>query len=490
VDPRATLIILDGARPDVFADLAGRGDLPNIGRHLLETGGITAATTVFPSTTGVAYLPFLTGCYPGTCDVPGIRWLDPLRYGGRWWRDRDHVRSYCGPQGPRLGTDLPAGVPSLFDIEEDSVALCTPFSRGLGRSRIRAGGARSLWGGLAHYTGRYGPLERAVGRELIRLAPRRHRLTFAVFPGIDGVTHFHDPWHPAVLDVYRAFDRVFGRFVAASGMDGDALTMLVSDHGLSTVDRHTDVALELEGLGVPVLRHPLVWRRSPKAAVMVSGNGSAHVYLRPGEPRRRRYSASQIEAGEVTGIPGETIRFLAALPGIAFVAATEGDHLVLYTRAARSRLTDHGDGLIHYDPGDGDTLGLGGPATRHEREWLRASYDGNFPDAPMQLLQLFRTRRTGDLVVVAAPGADLRHAWEIPEHRAGHGSLHGEHMRCLVAANRSWQGPLRTTDLFPVILDHLGHEPLPGIDGRLPARAEVSRPDRDAPPAAAGPPGP
>ena len=104
---RATLIILDGARPDVFRHLVERGDLPQLSQHLLTPGGITPATTVFPSTTGVAYLPLLTGCYPGTCDVPGIRWLDRRHYGGAWWRDREHVRSYCGYQGGRLNDDLP-----------------------------------------------------------------------------------------------------------------------------------------------------------------------------------------------------------------------------------------------------------------------------------------------------------------------------------------------------------------------------------------------
>ncbi|MDT8437282.1 MAG: alkaline phosphatase family protein, partial [Gemmatimonadota bacterium] len=84
--PRATILLLDGARPDVLDHLRAAGDLPHLERHLLAGADCGAAVTAFPSTTGVAYLPFLTGCYPGTCDVPGIRWLDPRRYDGRWWR--------------------------------------------------------------------------------------------------------------------------------------------------------------------------------------------------------------------------------------------------------------------------------------------------------------------------------------------------------------------------------------------------------------------
>src|SRR5439155_26511954 len=70
------LVLVDGARVDVVQDLLERGDLPNLARHVVEPGGLTIGTSVFPSTTGVAYLPFLYGVYPGTANIPGIRWLD------------------------------------------------------------------------------------------------------------------------------------------------------------------------------------------------------------------------------------------------------------------------------------------------------------------------------------------------------------------------------------------------------------------------------
>ena len=149
---RAVLLLVDGARPDVFEHLVAAGDLPNVARHVLEPGEMVPATTVFPSTTCVAYLPFLTGCYPGTCDVPGIRWLDVARYGGRWWRDRAHVRSYCGYQGGRLDGDIEPSIPSLFDIVPHAVGICTPIARGLGHARVWTSTARAVWGAVGHYT--------------------------------------------------------------------------------------------------------------------------------------------------------------------------------------------------------------------------------------------------------------------------------------------------------------------------------------------------
>ncbi|MBI2403321.1 MAG: alkaline phosphatase family protein [Gemmatimonadetes bacterium] len=483
-DQGVTLIILDGARPDVFQHLAAAGDLPNTSRWVLEPGGVAPATTVLPSTTGVAYLPFLTGCYPGTCNVPGIRWLDPAQYGGAWWTDREHVRSYCGYQGKRLNTDVPDSVLSLFDIEPDSVGLCTPFWRRLTPGGTRMGLVRAGLGWQAHYTGWYLVLDQAVGRQLARIARGRHRLVFAVFPGVDGLTHFFDPWHPRVLEVYRHFDRALGRYAARGGFEGDRLVAIVSDHGMARVDRHTDVALALERRGLPALRHPILWRRDPDVAVMVSGNASAQLYLRPGVKRSQRWSVPAIESGEVAGIPRDLVSYLAALDGIAFVAGTDGRDIVVHSSAGRARLSPDGDGRISYHPETADVLKLGDlRATRASGEWLTASLDGPFPDAPTQLLQLFRSPRAGDLIVAAALHTDLRSAWEIPPHRSGHGSLVHDHMRCLVALNRPVRGPLRTVDLFALALSHLGHAIPPGIDAAYAGdgartRRPLDRPDR------------
>ncbi len=45
-DRRVVMLLLDGARHDVFEDLAARGDLPHIARHLLEPGGSVAVAIV------------------------------------------------------------------------------------------------------------------------------------------------------------------------------------------------------------------------------------------------------------------------------------------------------------------------------------------------------------------------------------------------------------------------------------------------------------
>jgi hypothetical protein len=464
-----SLFLLDGARPDVFDALVERGDLPHITRHLLAGGRSVPAVTAFPSTTGVAYLPFFTGCYPGTCDVPGIRWLDPRGYRGPWWQERDHLRSYCGPQSGLLDRDVRAGIPMLFELVPDAVALASPLTRGLDASCNLVRLPRALLAPIAHYTGGAAGLDRAVARTLAAVARRQPRLVFAVFTEVDGVSHHYDPFHPRVLDAYRQCDAAVGAYAARGGFEGDHLALLVSDHGLSRVERHTDISVALERVGVRTLRYPFPWRRQAQAAVMISGNGAALVTLRPGEPRTRFLSVADVEGGRVVGIPPHVVRYLAGLPGVAFVAGTddEGQQVTLVSRGGRATLRHQRDGAIRYEPASADVL-QSGRGVYDDRAWLERTIDTPYPDGPVQLLQHFRSLRAGDLVVVAAPGADLRLDWEIPEHRSGHGSLFAEHMRCLVTSNAPIEGPVRTVDLFPLMLDHL-RVPIPdAIDGVMP----------------------
>ena len=289
---------------------------------------------------------------------------------------------------------------------------------------------------------------------------------FAVFPAVDGIAHSYDPWHPRVLKLYREFDAAIGEYVARGGFEGDHLAVLVSDHGMTRIFEHTDVALALEQRGLATLRHPVLWRRDPRVAVMVSGNASAQVYLQPGIRRTSRWSVSAIEAGEVQGIPADLVQYLASLEGVALVAGVEGADVVVYSCDGHARLVDEGGGSIRYDPATADVLELGAAAvTRSAREWLMESVNRSYPDSPMQLLQLFRSPRAGDLAISATMHADLRADWEVPEHRSGHGGLVKDHMRCLVAMNRPASGPMRTVDVFPLILSHLGYEIPRGIDG-------------------------
>jgi hypothetical protein len=464
---RCFVVLIDGLRRDLAEAELAAGSLPNLAA-MVARGGSACAITAFPSTTSVAYLPFLTGCMPGRCDIPSIRWLDRQRYTGRWWRDRAAVRSYCGYQAPLLDADLAPDVRTIFELVPQSLGLFTPVARGLSPERDPTRVARRVWGTLAHYTQWHQPSDNVVGRQLLEAARGLARFVFAQFPAVDGYTHQGGPGAPVAQRALRQVDAVIGRLreeLRARGELERSLILVVSDHGAATVRTHVDLPGWFQSQGVPTLAHPVIWRRAARAAVMVAGNGSAMVYARPGEPREQRWPLARLRQPEAFGSERDVIAALLAESAVGMVAAEDEAGVVrVASREGEAELRRLGPG-ISYRPLTGDPLAVGRSWVATERAWLEATWDADYPDAAYQLLDQFRSQRTGDLVVVARPGFDFRR-WEFPEHMAGHGSLTREHMQTPVWSSEPLPaGPLRTVDLYPAVLSWLGVELPPVVDG-------------------------
>jgi hypothetical protein len=466
---RCFLLLVDGLRPDVADARLAAGDLPNL-QAMLEHGGRGCAITGFPSTTSVAYLPFLTGCAPGHCEVPSIRWLDRAEYQGRWWKDRSAVRSYCGYQALLLDRDIRGDIRTIFELVPESMGIFTPIARGLTPERDPSRRERQMWGSVAHFVQWHQPSDDAVSRHLLRAAAAgRTRFVFAQFPAVDGYTHQSNPDSPSVHRALGKVDTTIGRLrdlLRRRGELEDSLILLVSDHGASPVHTHLDLAEWFRGHGVSTLSHPVLWERRPRAAVMVAGNGSAMVYARPGESRKERWPIERLRRPETFGSRVDMVTDLLREPSVALLAAEAGIGGVwVGSSSGEARLCTHG-GEVIYEPFSGDPLMMGGYWTGSSREWLEATWDGPFPDAAFHLQDQFRTRRSGDLLVIAREGYDFRARFEVPEHRAGHGSMIRVHMQTPVWSSQPVPSiPLRTVDLFPAMLDWLREAVPDGIDG-------------------------
>ena len=59
---RCIFFLVDGARADVLQDMLQAEELPALKQYVLDSGVYQTAVSVFPSTTGPAHAPFITGC--------------------------------------------------------------------------------------------------------------------------------------------------------------------------------------------------------------------------------------------------------------------------------------------------------------------------------------------------------------------------------------------------------------------------------------------
>ena len=124
------MILADGAREDVFRRLLEEGKLPHIQKEIVERGSYAKGVTVFPSTTGPAYFPFLTGHHPGTLNVPGIRWFDKEAYANSK-KKMVKFRSYVGIETFLINSDIKP-VPTVFDLLPQSFSIFNSVCPGAG----------------------------------------------------------------------------------------------------------------------------------------------------------------------------------------------------------------------------------------------------------------------------------------------------------------------------------------------------------------------
>ncbi len=475
--PRRSIFFLaDGARPDVMEALARAGRLPAIKELFYDKGSSDPAVTVFPSTTGPAYLPFVTGCYPGTCDLPGIRWFDRHHYANKLF-SMQRSRSYVGVGGPLLMHDIAKEPKTMFEMIPKSLNVYNHVKRGAGMDRERAPGALPAMI-LAHLTSDYDVVTRQVFGGLRRALVEDFEFLFVAFPGIDGAGHNSDPFSEWALGEYEKIEQAVEmayETLSRYGLWETTSLTISADHGMTPTHSHFDLDQFIEKLGHRNYYYPTGYRywTNATAATMVSGNSMANLYF--AHPKGG-WNRKPIFEELANGMFGGVVDRLLEQEAVDLVAGPDAEGVRVKTRRGEAWIREEapeggaGEARILYRVTHGtDPFGYTShPAEGTERESLAASYGTEYPDAPVQLLQFFRSKRAGDLVVSAKNGHDLRVRWEFPEHKASHGGFAREHMLVPYLSNRKLEaGPRRTVDYVPTELDYLGRDIPKLMDGRV-----------------------
>ena len=458
------ILVADGARPDTLARAMDDGWLPALAR-LRGDGAMCTVTSAFPSVTGPAYAPFLLGRYPGPVGLPGLRWFDRTRATARGF---GNARSYVGSEMRYVDSDLDPAAPTLFELAAPALGALNVIGRGLTRrDRIGRGAAFTARAARTHFTGNVGgwlDIDRHVGREVARrVREERPRVVFAALTGIDKTSHAAGHDAPIVRDAMRIVDAIAAEIRADAERDGRWAEMhlwVVSDHGHSPVSAHDDLASLLRQWGHRTLAHPWTFAPGRDAAVMVSGNAMAHIYLeldrgtRPWWPELSSRWAPLAEA-------------LLARPSVDLVVLPHApDRFEVRGRGRGVAMIDATGGRYSYRPETGDPLCIGAHESLGAHDAYVVTRDSDYPDALVQIACLASATRSGEIILSASRGWDFRARYEPIPHASSHGALHREHMLVPLLLNRApAHRPRRTVDVMPSALAALGL-PIPGgLDG-------------------------
>ncbi len=453
------ILVADGLRPDTLDKAIAAGTVPSLARLSAE-GGLNTVTSVFPSVTGPAYTPFLMGRFPGPVGLPGLRWYDRSR---KLARMPFHSRSYVGAEMRHVDADLDPSAPTIFELAPSSLAAMNVIGRGLRKHERLGQGARFvLRTGFTHFRGNVkGWL--AIDRDIAATFTRRifsesPAFAFAALTGIDKTSHAFGHESDLTMEALLIVDQTVGaiRTVAEQRGAWDTTHLwIVSDHGHSAVSHHEDLASLVEEWGLSVLAHPWPMRRRPEAAVMVSGNAMAHIYV--GLRAQDRAAQTGLIASRLLKRESVDLMLLPCTDGCEIRSAHSGNAMIHWD----------GENRYSYATGTGDPLGVGNHSELTEAEAYDATIESQYPDSIVQIATLSRSSRCGDIVISANPGWDFRAKYEPIPHVSTHGSLRREHMLVPILTNHPPRIlPRRTTDIMPSALAALGLSIPPALDGK------------------------
>ena len=452
------LFLAHGVQHEHLYKFIDSGDLPNIAEHIDGRGSRARAIGTFPSTSGVAAAPFVTGCFPGTCDVPGATWFDRTVPEARVLTI-NRFRDYMGWGAYAMDFDLSRNVRTIFEYSRRATNIFGMLNRGCGLSRDPA---------FFHLYSMFRRAKKERDLEAVydaahlwflEATQRQADCIFYTLPELPLIAKGDNP--TKALDAYRRMDDAVGRAVEVlkkQGMYDSTALMFSSGFGRSDTRQDFDLNAFIADR-YKLFTHPgrpREWLEA-EAIMAPSGTSMAHLYLRKDDSWNER---SFFEDGERRGLVGA----LLEREGVDCIAgrSVEGGVVVASQRGQAHVVEDH-DGRITYITKGGDPFGYGAlPQVMKHREALIETIDTNYPDGIAQLMQVFRSSRSGDLVVNAKVDCDLSASGDV----ATHGSLERAHLEVPFLSSVPFtSAPMRTADVFCLIMSLLGIEPEHHIDG-------------------------
>ena len=442
-----------------------RGIVPSLSR-LRDEGGMHTITSVFPSVTGPAYAPFLMGRFPGPIGLPGLRWYDRERKTSRL---PGHSRSYVGIEMRLIDGDIDPAAPTIFDLVPSSLGALNVINRGLApENRIGQGLRFIARTARTHFRGKVSgwlSIDRHVAGEVAsQIRQKRPDFVFAALTGIDKTSHSEGHSGAYVDQALTIVDDAVAEIrhdAERRGQWEQTHLWIVSDHGHSPVEQHDDLAGFVGRMGFRTIAHPFVYLPGGEAAVMVSGNAMAHIYLDIAR-RERQYLPSMAERWQ----PLKEALLNRDSVDVMIVPKSPGSCEV-HARGRGSALMSWSDAHISYHPASGDPLGIGECNDLSPDDTYERTFGTDYPDSLVQISRISDSPRSGEIILSAARNWDFRSKYEPIPHYSSHGALHRDHMLTpLLLSKPANRKPLRTVDVMPSALAALGVAIPKGLDGR------------------------
>ncbi|MEP0843538.1 MAG: alkaline phosphatase family protein [Phycisphaerae bacterium] len=488
--PRQALVFffVDGLDRARFDQMLADGELPRI-RRLFIDGGVQVrdAVACLPPVTYPNCVSLITGLLPGHHGIMGNYWFDRRTLEAHYYM---RIDTYLTVNDHFTAPTLYDALPEAFTLN-----LQNHTRRGVSRTIDNREAFAMNW-----FLGRYVEVDAMVGRsinDVVACANRAGswpRILMTYYPGVDEVGHRHGADSPEYAAALRNIDAAVGRIadrLAAEGLASSIYYCLLADHSHCPIlpARHLDLLKWLTDCrGLTILSEPMPrpeeyarWRRRMERYTAVAAVDAGRIVMVhlpgrhgwPDRPPERELIEWITAKPSLLELPAVEMAAIRAGPDRARVMSSAGTAIV-------ERRIEAGRKLYRVAESSGDVLRAGESAFAafirqgwHEsRAWLAASARERYPDFVPQVVELFDSPRTGDVVVMAAEEWGFAFG---PAENGGHGSCVARdmHVPLLFAGPDLPRGAVvphaRLVDVMPTVLGLLGEahrlDRLPAIDG-------------------------
>ena len=509
--PYLTVFLLDGARQDVvFRELAA-GRLPNIAALGKEGAVVEKGIASFPSMTGYAYYPVVTGLDSARSGILGLRWFDRSR-------DVGNLRAYVGTTNDMMAADFAPEPKLLYErfADQHSFTLNTYANRGVkknekaGFAYARAKYHRVSW--LLRTLGKIPLIGKTIAPDweeaedigiakAIEDLERRPKIQWVTLASMDAHQHISGT-DERYAEIIRYADKLIGQYREASralGQEKDRIYVITADHGATDADKNLDIREVLdECCSVAAERdvstqifakdfdQPLSDWFGKDAVVVINGDMLNYLYF--SDPQEQGAEAWRRPLGldRMRSYRGKDIvEALRKEPALRFVLGWSESQKAAKVFFARGEGTirERDEGLSYEVQGE-DPFGYRGDPRvdsmldgrgHSPQAWLEASCDSQFPDAVYRVYRLVTAPHAPDLVVTAADGWDLGkdYEWIVGNYKGGHGGLTDEQMTVWYVISGPGVRPgarvktARVEDVGKTLFPLMQIEPEPLANGRI-----------------------
>ncbi len=485
--------VMDGMNRRIFNALLDSGKLPNVKEHFVDNGAVFKdALSNFPSTSPTIYQSYVTGLLPGNSGIPHLERFDRknekvigyLTTSGYLKINDDmiNMRALQNPDVARL--QPPTTIYELLD-GHPTFSLYSSFRRGAADYFPKRVPIHALWS--TYVTDSAENIDYLAYKKIFDIFKKADipRYMLVGLYSVDVLEHEFEIESKRVEHAVVQFDlflKEFLELLKERGIADRTYLILSADHGMHDTGKRFDLEKPLIEAGVFIKPgNPKI--HSYTLYTADRGISSTHIYVKHDGGWEPIESADILRDHPKKG--GGTIdltQTLLSLEPTMFVIARDGEraarifdkhggesriecYSLKFTDWCSYRVADNRSDPLHYKGRAHLTRLLDGEP-HSTLEWKAAAVNEDYPDAVVQLAQIFWDGRAGDFFVIPESQWGFRKA-----KAATHGSIIFDDMRVPIlisgpTVQKGSFGVIRSCDIYPMLVKWFGlHVPEENYDG-------------------------